>query len=116
MTTPLDEIAPAEIGERLRIARETAKITQADAATVIGVARTTLVAIEGGDRQPRPEELVALAQLYGVGVHSFLRPSAVRVDLVGQFRRKRTGREHYRRPRLRYLLRKLEKLEGAWRP
>jgi Zn-dependent peptidase ImmA (M78 family) len=26
-------------------------------------------------------------------VHTFLRPSAVRVDLVGQFRRKRTGRE-----------------------
>jgi Zn-dependent peptidase ImmA (M78 family) len=32
-----------------------------------------------------------LAKLYGVGVHSLLRPSAVRVDIVGQFRRKHGG-------------------------
>lgn len=83
----------SKIGERLRIARSTAGLTQEQVAEKLGVARTTLVAIEGGDRQPRPEELVALAQLYGVGVHSLLRPSAVRVDLVGQFRRKRSGRE-----------------------
>jgi Zn-dependent peptidase ImmA (M78 family)/transcriptional regulator with XRE-family HTH domain len=84
---------PAKLGERLRVARAAAGLTQEHAAEKLGVARTTLVAIEGGDRQPRPEELVALGGLYGVGVHSFLRPSAVRVDLVGQFRRKRTGRE-----------------------
>jgi Zn-dependent peptidase ImmA (M78 family)/DNA-binding XRE family transcriptional regulator len=83
---------PAKLGERLRVARGAAGLTQEHAAEKLGVARTTLVAIEGGDRQPRPEELVALAALYGVGVHSFLRPTAVRVDLVGQFRRKSTGR------------------------
>lgn len=79
----------AKVGERLRVARAAAGLTQEQAADKLGVARTTLVAIEGGDRQPRPEELVALAQLYAVGVHSLLRPSAVRVDVVGQFRRKR---------------------------
>jgi len=83
----------ARLGERLRVARSAAGLTQEHAAEKLGVARTTLVAIEGGDRPPRPEELVALADLYRVGVHTFLRPSAVRVDLVGQFRRKRTGRE-----------------------
>jgi Zn-dependent peptidase ImmA (M78 family)/DNA-binding XRE family transcriptional regulator len=81
----------AKIGERLRVARLATGLTQEQAAEKLGVARTTLVAIEGGDRQPRPEELVALARLYGVGVHSILRPSAVRVDVVGQFRRKQSG-------------------------
>jgi len=52
------------------------------------MARTTLVAIEKGDREPRPEELLALAKLYGVSVHSLLRPSAVKVEVVGQFRKK----------------------------
>lgn len=83
----------SKLGERLRVARSAAGFTQEQAAEKLGVARTTLVAIEGGDREPKPDELIALAQLYGVGVHSLLRPSAVRVDLVGQFRRKRTGRE-----------------------
>ncbi len=77
----------SKVGERLRVARSATGFTQEHAAENLGIARTTLVAIERGDRQPRPEELVALAKLYGVGVHSLLRPSAVRVDIVGQFRR-----------------------------
>jgi Zn-dependent peptidase ImmA (M78 family)/DNA-binding XRE family transcriptional regulator len=81
----------ARVGERLRIARSATGLTQEHAAEKLGLARTTLVAIERGDRQPRPEELVALAKLYEVGVHSLLRPSAVRVDIVGQFRRKQGG-------------------------
>src|ERR1700722_5700476 len=81
----------AKIGERLRVARLATGLTQERAAEKLGVARTTLVAMEGGDRQPRPEELVSLARLYGVGVHSILRPTAVRVDIVGQFRRKQSG-------------------------
>jgi Zn-dependent peptidase ImmA (M78 family)/DNA-binding XRE family transcriptional regulator len=81
----------AKIAERLRVARVATGLTQEQAAEKLGVARTTLVAIEGGDRQPRSEELVALAQLYGVAVHAILRPSAIRVDIVGQFRRKQTG-------------------------
>lgn len=82
-----------KLGDRLRVARTANGLTQEQVAERIGVARTTLVAIERGDRPPRPEELVALAKLYGVGVHSLLRPTAVRVDLVGQFRRKRNGVE-----------------------
>jgi DNA-binding XRE family transcriptional regulator len=51
--TPLDQIAPAEMGDRLRIARDGLKIKQADAATAIGVARTTLVAIEQASDAPK---------------------------------------------------------------
>lgn len=78
----------ARIGERLRVARTTVGLTQEDAAEAAGIARTTLVAIERGDREPRAEELLALAKKYQVSVHSLLRPTAVRVEIVPQFRKK----------------------------
>jgi Zn-dependent peptidase ImmA (M78 family)/transcriptional regulator with XRE-family HTH domain len=82
------------LGERLRIARTSAGLTQEQAAESVGMSRTTLVAIERGDREARPEELIALAKLFGVSVHSLLRPTAVKVELVGQFRKKgRSGGE-----------------------
>lgn len=78
----------ARVGERLRVARTTAGLTQEAAAEAAGIARTTLVAIERGDREPRPEELLAFAKQYQVSVHALLRPSAVRVEIVPQFRKK----------------------------
>ncbi|HEY2446492.1 MAG TPA: XRE family transcriptional regulator [Rhizomicrobium sp.] len=76
-----------ELGERLRNARETAKITQADAAVAIDMSRTTLVAIEKGERRVRIEELQALAGQYNVSVNALLRREALHVDLVPRFRR-----------------------------
>lgn len=76
----------ARIGERLRLARTAVGLTQQDAAGFVKMARTTLVAIEAGERAVRPEELLALAKVYKTDVHSLLRVSAVHVDLVGQFR------------------------------
>ena len=87
MMKPPEEIAPAEVGERLRIAREAAKITQADAATAIGVARTTLVAIEQGQRRARINELQLLARQYGTSVNALLRRESVHVDLEPRFRK-----------------------------
>jgi Zn-dependent peptidase ImmA (M78 family)/transcriptional regulator with XRE-family HTH domain len=87
MTTPLDEMAPTEVGERLRIAREGAGITQADAASSIEVARTTLVAIEQGQRRIRIGELQRLAKLYGTSVNALLRQEAIHVDLAPRFRK-----------------------------
>ena len=55
--TILEKMTAKDIGERLRIARENAKLTQADAAGVIEVARTTLIAIEQGQRRVRMNEL-----------------------------------------------------------
>ena len=77
-----------KVGDRLRVARAAAGLTQVQVAEKLGIARTTVVAIERGDRPARAEELVTLGKLYGVAVHSLLRASAVRVDIVGQFRRK----------------------------
>jgi len=84
---PLGQIPPAEAGERLRMAREGAKITQASAASAIGVARTTIIAIEQGERRMRVTELQKLAKLYGTSVNALLRQEAVHVDLAPRFRK-----------------------------
>lgn len=83
----LNQIPPAEIGERLRLAREAQKITQADAAEAIKVARTTLVAMEKGERRARMSELQHLAQLYKTSVNAIIRRESIHVDLAPRFRR-----------------------------
>lgn len=83
----LAELNPHDVGERLRIAREGANLTQATAAAGIDVARTTLVAIEKGQRHIRTDELLRLARLYDMSVNALLRREAVHVDLVPRFRK-----------------------------
>src|SRR5262245_43945890 len=85
--TALDTMPPEEVGERLRIARENADITQKEAADTINIARTTLVAIEKGQRRIRIDELQQLAKLYGTSVNALLRQEAVHVDLAPRFRK-----------------------------
>ncbi len=66
MTSPaLDNIDPAWLGKRLQLARKARGLTQEDVAKHLGVSRTTVTAMEGGDRRVRPEELTRLAALYG---------------------------------------------------
>jgi Zn-dependent peptidase ImmA (M78 family)/DNA-binding XRE family transcriptional regulator len=84
---PLEQISPEHLGERLRIAREDAKLTQEGAADAIDVARTTLVAIEQGQRRLRMGELQKLAKAYGTSVNALLRQEAVYVDLAPRFRK-----------------------------
>lgn len=86
MTMPKYELSPAELGERLKIARETANITQDAAAKVAGIARTTLVSIEKGQRSARLDEIQALSRFYGVSANVLLRQEAIHVDLVPRFR------------------------------
>lgn len=82
----LDLLDPASLGGRLRVARSRAGMTQGVAAERLQMARTTLVAIEQGQRRIRPEEIVAMADLYGTTVNELGRASAVQVDLVPRFR------------------------------
>jgi Zn-dependent peptidase ImmA (M78 family)/DNA-binding XRE family transcriptional regulator len=82
-----EEYGPANLGERLRRARENAGITQADAALAADVARTTLVAIEQGQRRIRIRELQRLARLYRTSVNALVREEAVHVDLTPRFRK-----------------------------
>lgn len=86
MTKLTHELSPAELGKRLKVARETANVTQDAGAKAAGIARTTLVAIEKGQRSARIDELQALSRCYGVSVNSLLRRESVHVDLVPRFR------------------------------
>jgi Zn-dependent peptidase ImmA (M78 family)/DNA-binding XRE family transcriptional regulator len=81
------QITLAEVGERLRIARENADLTQKDVAEKVSISRTTLVAIEQGQRRVRMEELQQLAKLYRTSVNAMMRMEAVHVDLAPRFRK-----------------------------
>lgn len=85
--TPLEQLNPVELGERLRIAREAVDINQLRAASAIDAARTTIVAIEQGQRRVRMPELQRLAKLYGTSVNALLRQEAIQVDLAPRFRK-----------------------------
>lgn len=82
-----DALTPEEVGERLRLAREAARVTQAAAAESLQIARTTVVAIEQGQRRPRLDELQRFAAVYNVSVNALLRREAVQIDLKPRFRR-----------------------------
>ena len=90
MTT--STISAEIMGERLRAARSAANLTQEAAAASLGMARTTLVAIEKGQRPARPDELLAFSNLYGVSAGKLMSPDAIHVDIVAKFRRAE-GRE-----------------------
>ena len=91
MTTPLDEMNPGDVGKRLQLAREAADKKQAQVADAIGMARTTLVAIEKGQRRVRLTEIQQMAKLYGTSVNALLRQEAVHVDLAPRFRKLQGG-------------------------
>jgi Zn-dependent peptidase ImmA (M78 family)/transcriptional regulator with XRE-family HTH domain len=82
-----ERLTDQEIGERLRLARENAKLTQVDAAALVGVVRTTLVAIEQGKRRVQTDELQKLATAYRTSANALLRREAVHLDMVPRFRK-----------------------------
>ncbi|MBI1280140.1 MAG: ImmA/IrrE family metallo-endopeptidase [Anaerolineaceae bacterium] len=82
----LNALDAREFGKRLRLARERRGMTQEDAAKAINVARTTLVAIEKGDRRIRPDELVQLAIEYGRDVNDLIKETQATLFTEPQFR------------------------------
>lgn len=75
-----------ELPQRLRSARKARGMTQMDAAQQLGLSRTTIVAIEKGERSLRPQELVDLAATYCVSVNELLRPIPVSPAFNARFR------------------------------
>jgi Zn-dependent peptidase ImmA (M78 family)/transcriptional regulator with XRE-family HTH domain len=69
----LQSIDPRGLGRRLQEARKARGRTQQDAAEHLGVARTTITAIEKGERRIQPTELMQLAAYYGRAVGELLR-------------------------------------------
>jgi len=82
----LDKIDTRRLGELLQQARNQCGMTQADAAKLIDAARTTMVAIEKGERRLQPTELIKLARAYGRSVSDFVRQPPVAQPFEVQFR------------------------------
>ncbi|MBI3818874.1 MAG: ImmA/IrrE family metallo-endopeptidase [Planctomycetes bacterium] len=78
---------PQSLGKRLQIARTSVGITQQQAAHALGLARTTVVAIEADERPVSSHELVQFAELYKTNTNALQRRYALQVDLATNFRR-----------------------------
>jgi Zn-dependent peptidase ImmA (M78 family)/DNA-binding XRE family transcriptional regulator len=74
------------LSERLVAARKDAGVTQETAAEHLGISRPTFIAIEKGMRRPKPDELVKLAELYGVHINKLLRNDRKPVPLSPHLR------------------------------
>jgi Zn-dependent peptidase ImmA (M78 family)/DNA-binding XRE family transcriptional regulator len=74
------------LAARLRAARESRGLTQAQAASELGVSRPLLIAIEKGTREASPEEIVRLAEIYGKPVTELLRATPPPVAIGARFR------------------------------
>lgn len=79
-------VDPRRLGERLQQARKARHKTQQEVAEYLGVARTTVVALEKGERRVQPTELVRLARLYGRQVGELLRTSEPAAPFAVQLR------------------------------
>jgi Zn-dependent peptidase ImmA (M78 family)/DNA-binding XRE family transcriptional regulator len=82
----LKTIDMRELGLELQTARKRRGMRQEDAAKALGVARTTLTAIEKGARRITEQELVVLARLYECQFSDFVRTRPVVHPSPGQFR------------------------------
>jgi Zn-dependent peptidase ImmA (M78 family)/transcriptional regulator with XRE-family HTH domain len=83
----LQFLDPAELGQRLADARKRRSLTQQDAATVLDVSRTTIVAMEKGTRRVTADELLRLAELFDAELSDLLRSELADVNLSVQFRK-----------------------------
>lgn len=86
MDNVLETIDPHRLGQELQEARKRRRFTQEDAAKVLGVARTTITAIEKGDRQVKAGELIKLARAYACTVSDLIRQRPAVGSFKVQFR------------------------------
>jgi len=82
----VEQIDPHVLGPRLQDARKAAGLTQQAVAERMEMARTTIVAIEKGERRITVPELLTFAKLYGRPVSDFVSRRAVTESFVPQFR------------------------------
>jgi Zn-dependent peptidase ImmA (M78 family)/DNA-binding XRE family transcriptional regulator len=82
----LEQLDPRILGGRLQEARKSRGFTQQAVADHLGMARTTLVAIEKGERRVSPDELIKLAGFYGRPISELVSRQPVVEGFVPQFR------------------------------
>lgn len=79
-------VPPPVLGERLQRARKARGLTQQEVANKLDLVRTTLVAIEKGERRVQSGELIKMAKLYGRPVGDFVGRKANLTPFAPQFR------------------------------
>lgn len=84
-------ISSEKLGERIADTRKRAKLTQAELAAKVGLARTTIVAVEKGERRPTNDELVRLSEALAVPLHELLRERVSTGHVSPRFRMARVG-------------------------
>ncbi|MCX6050132.1 MAG: XRE family transcriptional regulator [Chloroflexi bacterium] len=82
----LDTLDLPQLGQRLQQARKKQGLTQEAAAKIINVARTTLTAIENGERRVKASELMKLADAYNREISDFVRDKPEVGEFQVQFR------------------------------
>jgi Zn-dependent peptidase ImmA (M78 family)/DNA-binding XRE family transcriptional regulator len=82
----LDNIDPKSLGQRLQDSRKARGLTQQDVAGELGMARTTVTALEKGERRIQPKEIIELAKLYGREVSDLVSGRKILGDFAVQFR------------------------------
>ncbi len=82
----LSKLDHRQLGERLKDARKARDLTQEAVAKKLGILRTTLVAIEKGERRVTPGELIEMAKMFGRPVSEFVSMRTNKEPFVPQFR------------------------------
>ena len=82
----VDAVDPRILGRRLQEARRARGMTQQEVAGSLELARTTVTALEKGERRIRPDELISLAGLYGRPVSGFVGSRPQSPEFSVQFR------------------------------
>ncbi len=82
----LNSLDQRQLGARLKDARKNRGLTQEAVSVKLDIKRTTLVAIEKGDRRVTPGELIEMAKMYGRPVSEFVSRRANKEPFVPQFR------------------------------
>jgi Zn-dependent peptidase ImmA (M78 family)/DNA-binding XRE family transcriptional regulator len=85
-TKILEQLDSRVIGGRLQDARRASGLTQQAVADEMGMSRTTVVAIEKGERRVSAEELIQLARRYRRPVSYFVGRQTLTEGFVAQFR------------------------------
>lgn len=79
-------IDPRLLGRRIQGARKARGLTQQEVADALSVARTTVTALEKGERRVRPDEIISMAGLFGRTVSDLVGSREPISDFAVQFR------------------------------
>ena len=77
---------PMKIGQRLQVERKARGLTQHDLANLLGVARTTVVAVEKGERALQSSEIAILSAAWKTSVSDLVRERPVVEPIAPQLR------------------------------